>query len=132
MSRFNINLNDGKTTFIERKPEVVHGGDEKFVLRDTFRFPLDGLEYLEEIWVFNGLDRGNFVEMDTFIYDGHRPLVLSSYHKETYDNFDAYCHYRVHRKLLGEHLSIAVTCRSTSGLDVRPHWGIWLLWKEKE
>ena len=125
--RFNIDLNNGETVFIQRRPEVVRAGEHN-VLGDAFVFPRDGLTTLVSIWIFHGLDSGNLAEMDTAIYDGVYPLALRSPHKETLVEFDAWKHYRVDRKL-GHDPLIVVGCRAASPKSVRPHWGIYLLWR---
>ena len=125
--RFNIDLNNGETVFIQRPPEVVHAGEYN-VLADAFIFPRDGLKTLVSIWIFHGLDFGNLAEMDTFIYDGVYPLAMRGPHKETLVEFDAWKHYEVDRELRHDPL-IVVGCRASRPEAVRPHWGIYLLWQ---
>ena len=127
---FNIDFNNGETVFIQRPAERVY----KTKLADAFVFPRDDLVHLDACWVFHGLDNGDVVEMDTFIYDGVYPLVLRGPHKEAKVEFDAWKYYAIDRTLSHDPL-IVVGCGvtgvhlNTDRWTARAHWGIYLLWR---
>jgi hypothetical protein len=117
--------------FIEHGPIKVYEGEEK-VYRWNNIVKFNG--YLAIIWSFQGLDRGDIVEMDTEVWDHdlNFPLYLSSTHKEDLGNFDAWDH---HYPVVNvDYVRISFLCRyngpnalNPSKGYVRPHWGVHLL-----
>lgn len=131
----------------EHGPIVVEGGSEDKVYKHIEEIPING--FVERIWVFNGLDRGDIAEMDTEIYDheDNISLVLRSEHKEWFSHFDAWKVYDVGGEYV-EGLRIVCACRTNGWqlrvinkflsflglgeLKTRPHWGIRILYREIE
>jgi hypothetical protein len=115
--------------FIEHLPIVVAGGDEAFVYRDAIMISIAGRR-LREVFIFNGLDRGDVAEVDTSVSVDGVPVFLRSMHKEDVFTFDSWESKRVN--VVGQWLRIDILCRTTGPnerarhLASRPHWGIWL------
>jgi hypothetical protein len=124
--------NDEKELIIERDPEVVLGGDEANVLKDSIGVILPAGRRLERLHVFHGLDRGDIVEMDTEIHANGKTLYVRSDHKETSAPYDAWETWDPPENDLHEdmkNLEIHVVCRVNGRrldgkLQARPHWGI--------
>ena len=127
--------NDEKELVIERDPEVVLGGDEANVLRDSTGIILPAGRRLERLHVFHGLDRGDIVEMDTEIHANGKTLYVRSEHKETAAPFDAWetwdpTDYTEEVRSVEVHVLCRVNGRRPDGkLQARPHWGIRAVWK---
>lgn len=149
--RFNtelkLGLHNEDITVVEYKPagheDVVWGGNEDFVLRQSFRVPNTKGRHIKYIWTFIGLDRGDIAEVDINIYDGVVSLVHRSLHNVT--EWDAW-----QRGTLGEeeykldhtlrhNLHIIILCRTNGKqnnpehprfgtLTTRPHYGIRMIW----
>lgn len=123
----------GTSYKLERLPEVVEGGSESYVLRETFVLPVAGI--VKDISVFHGTDRGDIVEMDTEIYanPGGVPIFLRSDHKEALGQFDAWSHSGDVFPAYATSLIVNIVCRTngpnylTDELESRPHWGIWII-----
>ena len=122
-------------TLVEAGPVVVYGGDEALVLRDSYFLRGKRDKLLKEVWVFQGVDRGDIVEMNTFIYDGSTPMVLVDRHKETISDESAYTKWEVNRKIKYDIL-IDIVCRVNgkniflkNRLAARPHWGVQFIWE---
>jgi len=122
-------IDEPDRVFVERSPVLVAGGSEAFVYRDSITLLL-GERIVREVFVFNGLDRGDIAEMGTAIYVDDVPIFLRSLHKEDLTTFDSWESKYVNAS--GSQLRIDILCRTT-GVNVilnrlasRPHWGIWL------
>lgn len=135
---FTIPRDDEKELAFTRDPEIVRGGSESFVLRDSIGKLVPGRK-LERIHVFHGLDRGDIVEMDTEVIANDKSLFLRSEHKETEAPFDAWKTWDpIDYDEEVRSVKISVLCRVNGEnryrpqgqrLSARPHWGIRIVWK---
>jgi hypothetical protein len=134
-SAWRVPIDNENVTKIELGPIIVQGGSEALVYNNTYVLGKQG-KYLDGIWIFNGLDRGNVVEMDTEVFDGAKPLALRSFHKEYLANFDSWVYYPVGR-IIEKEVNVHVLNRTNgkdmihdeTGLASRPHWGIYFNWE---
>jgi hypothetical protein len=136
VTSFTVRRDDDRELVIERDPEVVKGGDESFVLRDSCKVDVKHGGRLKRLHVFHGLDRGDTVEMDTEIHADGQTLYVRSEHKEGPSSFDAYetVEFGQDEELIQE-LVISAVCRVTGKrpdglLQARPHWGIRFVWRQ--
>ncbi len=112
-----------KIEFPEQPASISQGQD--YTLK--VNVPLPGQCVIYQADSFNGLDRGDIVEMDTFIYDQYgRVLYQRSLHKETpamYDSFHPLeCDAVTDRVAVHMHAHV-----TKSDEPARAHWNI-MLW----
>ena len=123
------------------KPQLGEGGGEALgdnsgVLRCAYEVEFPTMCDLTAVDVFQGLDRGDIVEMDTEVHDQYgRAVHQNSDHKECTGNYPAWIRYPVEartKKLLIHHV-----CRvngnsefRTLDLVARPHFGVRLQVRE--
>lgn len=125
-SKWAVKRNDSKELNVERAPELVQGGDEAFVLRDSYVMDI-GDRDVWQIHVFHGRDIGDTVEQDTEIYVDGRCWYTRSDHDRP-NHYDAYETVVLNRPARGE-LKINVLTRVVGRNEVldrlagRPHWG---------
>ncbi len=91
------------------------------------RVPLGEKCFVYQVDTFNGLDRGDIVEMDTFVYDSAgRALYQRSLHKETPAMYDSFCPRET--DALTDSVDIHMHAHVTkSDEPARAHWNI-MLW----
>ncbi len=141
LSLWLVNLDEPCQTKIQRLPEVRQGiMIESEVL--TERFVIDGKDrVVSGVWIFQGIDPDDKIEMSTSVYANRIPIVLSSPHKETLAYYDAWRWFPNYVKFKGpvSTITIDVTANVTGENNVtprpegkdtaRPHWGVWILWE---
>lgn len=121
-------------SYLEYPATIVQGGSESYVLYETWHAPASWIgRTLDYVYTFNGLDGGDIVEMDTFVYDGRVPLLLDDEHKEVSSHFKAYERWdvdRVIRRGIRVDLVNRTNARNRANrLASRPHWGLYFVWK---
>lgn len=134
-SSLELILRDAEIIKLECGPVTVRGGDENFVFRSQLEVPVNS--WISKAFIFQGLDRGDIVEMDTFILEGNRKLAGTSLHKEVMGNYEAQTVHLIEEEV--ESITIYVTLRVNgtgqnpehTGPDghyrkllARGHWGI--------
>lgn len=130
------------TYFFEREPEVIAGGDEKNVLREHYELAFETEGEIRGISSFHGLDSGDIVEMDTYVYSEKGiPLFARSDHKEVSSHFDAWKVLEPSVIVMGKRIDVDLLCRvngqnrvlppeafdgarNGNRLTARPHWGL--------
>jgi len=134
MSNFTYPVNTNDVLKVDYGPEVVFS-DEDNVLKRKLVIGRKGW-FLDEVWVFHGRDQGNHAEMDTEIYDGLRPLYLSSEHDMLH--YEAQTHHGVYRRIeygitiaIGMRAGFDVRRNHHTVITVRPHWGIYFNWDKE-
>lgn len=141
-TKLRIVRDDEKEFVVERDPEVVKGGDEAFVLKETLTHVFLKGRHILQVHCFHGLDRGDIVEMDTEIHIDGRTAYVRSMHKEAPANFDAWDTWESDGGWnMDRALEITVVCRvngknetldqeainkhrESNRLTARPHFGI--------
>lgn len=128
-------------TKVQRLPEVRYGIMRPELVLDE-RYEVDGKgRELVGVWVFQGVDPDDTLEISTSVYADGIPVALSSPHKETLTYYDAWKWFPNYIKKPGAvgNIVIDVTANVTGPNEVtprpegkntaRPHFGIWLLWR---
>ena len=109
-------------------------GPDSGVFRGRYVIRFDKKRFIEGVWLFHGLDRGDVVEMDTYLYgsNGERYLQRSD-HKETMVAYPGWVYHEImaHDTLMHVHLVLRVNGKQMNNehprfgeLSARGHFGI--------
>lgn len=112
-----------KIEFPKQPSDISQG--QSFTQKVKVKLPEECVIY--RVDSFNGLDRGDIVEMDTFVYDeSGRVLYQRSLHKETLAMYDSFCPRECDAltRSVDIHMHAHVT---KSDEPARAHWNI-MLW----
>lgn len=141
LSLWSMDVNTPCDTKIQRHPEVRLGiMQPDLVLTERYIFSGNN-RHLAGVWVFQGVDPGDLLELSVSVYADKIPVVLTSPHKEAFAYYDAWRWFPNYVKHTGEVRNVAIditanvtgenhtTPRAEGVKTARPHYGVWFVWE---
>ncbi len=105
-------------------PITIKPGD-KYQVVEKIKLLDDDPITIYQVGLWMGLDRGNFAEFDTWLFDENNMLIAGrSIHKETFSDYDALKLYQIVPNITTKKLRVSMSCHSTVRASIRAHWGI--------